>query len=347
MRALAAGVLVLFACDPSARGEPAAAPAASSLASRTTLARAPAGESLFEAPATVRVSPESVGLVSAPAEGRIVRILTRPGARVARGARIAQLLVPSVVRAAGGLVAARTRLEAYGRRRAQLERLGKDGLARLSDVAEVETRLAEARADEVVARSALRAAGLDEDTAPALVGGDGTVTLRSPIAGVVVEVTGAVGEVRDTSGPPIARVIGEGGRRIEARLVQEAPEGARFELETTAGQRVPLRLFARAPEVDARDGARLYWLEPASAASLTHGQRGTLRVLPLSAVGLVVVPASAVGAAGGRAFVLVRDGAVERRVDVEVLSSSGADALVRGELRVGQPIAADARGIRP
>jgi multidrug efflux pump subunit AcrA (membrane-fusion protein) len=44
-------------------------------------------------------------------------------------------------------------------------------------------------------------------------------------------------------------------------------------------------------------------------------------------------------------FVVVKSGDGSRRVPVRVLASSGADALVEGALKTGDPVAADGRAM--
>ena len=57
--------------------------------------------------------------------------------------------------------------------------------------------------------------------------------------------------------------------------------------------------------------------------------------------GAAVVPARAVLLQGGQAHVVVQQGAGHRRRAVEVVASSGAEALVRG-ISPGELVAADA-----
>jgi multidrug efflux pump subunit AcrA (membrane-fusion protein) len=277
---------------------------------------------------------------------RVVRVLVRAGQHVEKGAPIVQVIMPQLVTAAGAYVAAHTRLEAYQARRDQLAKLRAEGLAKAAEIAEVETRLAEAKADQQSALATLRAGGVDPGDANSLVEGGGTATLRSPVAGTVFELDATPGELRDPGGRPFARIAGEGAPRIQARIAHALPDTARFEFVTPAIGATPVRLLSRAPVVDPRDATQPAWFEPLVPTKLPRGQTGRLRAILDEKSGAVAVPAAAVGLLSARSFVTVRAGEGERRVDVEVLATSGADALVRsprGELNVGDEVAAEAR----
>src|SRR5690606_629466 len=144
------------------------------------------------------------------------------------GQVLIDVVMPEVVRAAGESVAASIRIQAYDRQRTQLLALREQGMARLADLAEVETRLAEARADRQAAASLLRVAGLDPEDAGAIAR-TGVVPLSSPIAGTVVSLQASVGEVSGGEGPPLARVAAtDGAGRIQARLATAPPDDASY-----------------------------------------------------------------------------------------------------------------------
>lgn len=322
---------------------PAAAPDAqpSSAPTPWVPVRPPGDTSLLEMPARVLVAAATSGAVAPPFPARLVRVHVRVGERIARGAPVVDVVMPQLVSAAGAYLAARTRVAAYSRRKAQLERLRAEGLTRLAELADVETRLAEARADHETALATLRVAGVAPDAAADVLASSGAVPLSSPIDGVVVELNGALGETRDPGGPPIARIAGDGPPRIEARLAHPLPAGARFTFITPAGTRYPVRLVSEAPVIDPRDGTRAAWFEPLTPVRLSGGMTARLAIQLPTAAGAVVVPASAIGHADGGAFVVRRGDGGPGRVSVEVLSSSGVDALVRGPLRPGDEVAAD------
>lgn len=293
---------------------------------------------LLEMPAQVLAAPEAQGVVVPPSAARIMRVLVRPGQRVVKGAPLVEVVMPQLVAAAGAYLSSGTRMEAYARRKAQLESLRAEGLARTADLSDAETRLAEARADHQAAQATLQAAGVVAADAGRVVERNGTIALRSPIAGIIVEVNAALGETRDAAGAPLVRVAGDSVPRIEARVSHAIPTHARYELLFGSGQRVPVRFVSQAPQIDPRDGTRRCWFEADPATPLAGGLTGRLRVLPAADANVLVAPATAVR--GGA--VIKREGDHFRRVEVTVLASSGADALIDGPLAAGDEVAADA-----
>ena len=101
-----------------------------------------------------------------------------------------------------------------------------------------------------------------------------------------------------------------------------------------------VRLVATSPMVESGDGTVRTWFEPVADVSLPHGAACRLRVLVDAASGAVAVPAKAVGLHGGKAVVLSRKAGAP--VEVVVLASSGADALVKGPIAPGDEVAAEA-----
>ena len=100
-------------------------------------------------------SPEAQAGVVPPYRARVLRVLVRPGERVTKGQALVEVVMPEVSAAAGAYAAASTRVNAYRRRKAQLDALKADGLVRLVDVLEAETKLAEALADQQSAAATL------------------------------------------------------------------------------------------------------------------------------------------------------------------------------------------------
>ena len=305
-------------------------------------ARSTEGVPLLEAPAIVLPTPEGSAGVVPPFRARVVRVIVRPGERVAKGAALVEVVMPEVVQAAGAFGSAATRVDAYARRKAQLEGLKGEGLVRLTDVIEADTKLAEARADQQMALATLRTAGLQGADATRMLEGAGNVALRSPIAGVVIAVQAAVGDTREPTGEPLVRVAGEGPSRIEARCARLWPlGGARYELVASNGARYPVSYVSRSPTVDPRDGTIAAWFEPPPGERLPHGLSGRLLVTVEAKAGAAVVPARAVLLQGGQSFVVAGGPGKPVRRTVEVIASSGSESLVRG-LSPGEVVAADA-----
>ncbi len=321
---------------------PTAADAGAAPSARTpwVKSRSAEGVALLEAPATVLAAPEGQAAIAPPFRARVSRVLVRPGERVRKGQPLVEVVMPDVVQAAGAYASATTRVEAYARRKAQLDALKSEGLVRLSDLLEAETKLAEARADQQGSLATLRAAQLEAADAARILSGTGQVPLKSPIDGMAVAVHAAIGETRDGIGEPFVRVAGSGPSRVEARFARAWPEeGARYTLVVASGTRFPARLVGRAPVVDPKDGTLSAWFEPPEA--LPHGLAGRIEVSLASAGDVAAVPARAVLLDAGRSYVVANRGGKATRVPVEVLASSGAEALVRG-LAPGEEVAADA-----
>jgi cobalt-zinc-cadmium efflux system membrane fusion protein len=335
-------VVALGGCGSHAAAPPPPPPPRASVPTPWVPARSPSDVSLLEMPAQVAAAPQSVGAVVPPFPARVLRIAARPGDHVDKGAPLIDVLMPQLVSAAGAYTAARTRVDAYGKRKRQLEQLRAEGLVKIVDLSDAETRLAEAHADEETALATLHAAGVSPSEAARMLAAGGRVTLRSPVGGTVTELHAVVGETRDANGNALVRVVGAGAPRIEARLSQQLPEGARFEFVSPAKERTPLRLVAQAPVVDPRDGTRATWFEPVSPMPLAAGASGRLRVLLPAGARAVVVPATAVASDAHGSWVVVQQGQTSRKVAVHVIASSGADALVEGAVEPGQSVAADA-----
>ncbi len=337
-----AAILALSACGKKGAA-PEEEPPAPSSRTPWVKARSSEGVPLLEAPAQVLLSPEGQAGVVPPYRARVQKVLVRPGEKVSKGQPLVEVVMPEVSSAAGAYAAASTRVDAYGRRLAQLEALKKDGLVRLADVLEAETKLAEAKADQQSAAAMLRTAQIEPSEASDIVAGKRPVVIRSPIAGVVTAVAVGVGDSRDPSSEPIVRVAGEGDSRVEARFARPVdPAGASYEFIVSGGTRHKLTLVARAPHVDPRDGTIAVWLVPGKGTRLQPGQTGRVVVSLPGTSGAAVVPARAVTLSEGKAWVVVRrDRGEIEKVQVDVFASSGAEALVTG-ISAGEEVAADA-----
>ncbi|MDC3957186.1 efflux RND transporter periplasmic adaptor subunit [Polyangium jinanense] len=341
-----AALILLAACArPEAAPEPAADVGPKSAETPWVAARAPGGLSLLEAPAELVPPAGAKGAVVPPFSARITKVHVEHGERVEEGAPIADVVMPELARAAGAFAAAGTRIGAHGKRKAQLEDLRKDGLAKLAEIAEVEGVLADASGAQQMALATLKIAGLGPKDVASLVSSGGLVTLKSPVAGVVTELDAALGESREPTGAPIARIEGAGAARVEARFSQRPPPGARFVFVAPLGQTTALTLLSEAPSTNGRDGTVAAWFKPAEVISLPHGTLGKVRVSPDPGGTAVAIPAAAVTLKDGVAVVLSRKTGAP--LPVKVLSSSGADALVEGDLRPGDEVAADASRALP
>jgi multidrug efflux pump subunit AcrA (membrane-fusion protein) len=253
-------VALLAGCGERAPSPSPAAPAATPSSAVVAPARAtevapgaiaigPAAEAIAE---VVRDA-DGVAAIAAPADARIERVHVRPGDRVAAGAAVATVVLPTIAIEAARVAGADLRLGPLVARRDALVRSLADGLARAADLAEVEATLAEVRAERAVALAAVRAAGPGDRV------GGGRVVLRAPIAGVVVEVSAAIGEHRGPADGPLARIAGGGATRVAARWVGAPPGGPARLLLDDGGERA-LTEVAVAPSLDP-DGAIAVWYD--------------------------------------------------------------------------------------
>lgn len=308
--------------------EAVAPPTEPSSTTRWVRTRPASAASLLEAPARVLAAPESAAAVSPPLRARVLKVRVQAGQSVARDEPLLDVMMPELVQAAGAFSAAMLKLEAYSKRKAQLDTLKADGLVRSIELAEVEATIATVRADAQSARATLRAAGVSDRQAEALLTTDGSISLRAPIAGLVTAVEAVPGEVREPTGHAFVELANNGKSQVEARLPGAFVEGAQFEFVTTSGVRVPLKALSVSPRVEARDGARLAWFSAAENDDLFPGAPGRVRLI--ADKGWRAVPTKAVVGHAEEAHVIIRQGETPTRVPVRVVASSGAETVVDG-----------------
>jgi membrane fusion protein, heavy metal efflux system len=124
------------------------------------------------------------------------------------------------------------------------------------------------------------------------------------------------------------------------------PAGVGLEFVGSDGTRFALEPKPVATALEPGLGRTIAWYEPEDGEPRADGLRGRV-VVQAQAEGLLEVPRGALRLHEGRAFVARRGGAAEHehepeQVEVEVLRSSGASALVRSAtLRLGDTIATD------
>lgn len=338
-------LVVMSACAEPARPavEPAPPPSSPSSTTRWVKVRPATELGLLDAPARVLPSPQGAAALSPPLKARVVRVRTRHGQKVAAGEPLLDVLMPEAVQAAGALSAANLKAAAWAKREAKLRALDSEGLARGTELAEVESLVVTARADAQAARATLRAAGISDAQAEALLQSDGTVTLRSPIAGVITDIDARLGEVREPAGKPLVEIAGDSDGLVEARMLTEIVSGVPAEFIAPDGIVVPLELVSLSPRVETRDGARLAWFK-ATEGRLFSGTAGRVRLHPLES--WRAVPAQAVAGEGERTHVFVRAGEKAVETPVKLVERSGAEAIVEG-VAVDAEVAADASEVKP
>jgi hypothetical protein len=202
------------------------------------------------------------------------------------------------------------------------------GLAKASELIEVESQLASARAELQSARATLRTAGLSEKQTEALLSSDGSLTLRAPMAGMVTEVSTRQGEVRAPTSGPLVELVAASDVLIEARFVSLPPGDVRLVWLGPQGE-VALKVQSVAPRASERDGMRVVWLVPEPGPSApVSGELGRVHIVESPA--WRSVPAGALSTNGTVATVSVRRGDQVVSVPVQVVLRGPNDAVVTG-----------------
>lgn len=293
----------------------------------------------LSAPARVLRDPNASFAVSVPLGARVLKVRVRPGQQVRQNEPLVDVLIPELLKAAGALAAANLRVNGYATRRARLLPLLEQGLVRAGELSELEANLASAQAERESARATLRIAGVGDAQAAGLLAQGGALSLRAPMAAMVVQVSARPGEMREPAAGPLVELAAPESGQVEARLAFAPAHGATFSWVSELGS-VPLILEAVSPRA-ADDGTRSAWFHVSMpAAAPPAGSLGRVRMD--LAPNLVAVPTAALREQGGKHAVVVRSGREGRLQSVEVILRSSSEAIVSG-LSVGTPIAANAQ----
>lgn len=308
---------------------------------------APRDLTLLQASARVVLAGDRQAVLRPLFRAQITRFHARPGDRLQAGQPVVDVIMPDVANAAAIYRAATRRRTVQGARRDKLVGLRGEGLVTESALFEVASLAAETEQQVLVAAATLRAAGIDPADAGRFVERP-TITLTSPIDGVVRELGGRLGEVVEAQGAPIAAIVGEGRPRVEARFLHEPPQGATLRFAAVDGSTWPLAPTPLARVVEADDGAVVMWFDVADERAAFPGLRGTVEASTDDRA-VVQVPANALRGRGDALAVYRRRGDAVEEVPVVMLAASGAAALVRAReadaLVVGDRVAEDARAL--
>jgi multidrug efflux pump subunit AcrA (membrane-fusion protein) len=333
--------LLLAGCNAAALVTPNAPDVRPPSAQATWVPLRDAGEArLLEASARIVPAPGASAALTPPLTARLLHFHVRMGDHVAAGARIATVLMPEAVAAAGRLLAARTRLTAVGERQRGIEALAKEGFSRLADRIEVQSQMADANAEEQVAKATLAAAGISPQQAERLILDEGRVDLRAPFAGIVIELDGDIGEQRPAGGKPFARIIDTARLVIEASFTQVIEAGTPATFIDGRGNETAVVWASKSLVADPSTGVfRAHFVVPANA-DWQPGTFGRVQLRPQQK--WFLVPSAAL--TSGSELVL-ESGA---RVKVEVISRSAAEAIIAvSTLKVGDKVSAAPHGSTP
>jgi cobalt-zinc-cadmium efflux system membrane fusion protein len=140
---------------------------------------------------------DAYAIVASPISARIRRMIARPAERVDVGQPLAELESVKLGRGRAELLASRARLDLARQTLTRTRGLTVERIAPRRELEEAEARAATARADVTAAEAALGALGVREEAPDSRPSESGRFVLRSPIAGTVIERTGAQGEAAE------------------------------------------------------------------------------------------------------------------------------------------------------
>ncbi len=306
-------------------------------ASGVRLSRIEAGSLGAEilAQATVAAPPEGRALLTARADGAVVRINKRLGDAVAAGETVALL----ESREAAGFVAERNaaaaRAQAARAAASRERRLFTARITARQDLEAAEAARATAEAELQRTQAAVRAAGVT---------GDGRhLAVSSPISGRITEVDTQLGAFV-SAGAELFNVSNPRSIQVEAAVpsvdAQRIRPGDRGIVELPDGGTVEAVVRSLTPALNAESRAVTVVLQPRGVpAGLTQGQAVRVRIMPRGgATNAVVLPEEAVQQVEGRDVVFVQVPGGFQAVPVSVGARSGGRIEILEGLRAGQVV---------
>lgn len=299
---------------------------------RTTRIEAGSLSAEIIAQATVAAPPEGRALLTARADGTVVRINKRLGDVVAAGETIALL----ESREAAGFVAqrnaARARAIAARAAAARERRLFNARITARQDLEAADAVRGEAEAELQRAEAAVRTAGVT--------GNGRYLAVRSPISGRITEVDTQLGAYV-SAGAELFNVADP--RRIQIEAAVPAPDaqrirpGDRAVIELLDGGTVDALVRSSTPSLNLESRAATVVLQPIGIpAGLAQGQAVRARIMPRSnGPQVIVLPEEAVQQIGGRDMVFVQVDGGFQAVPVTVGQRSGGRIEILEGLRPG------------
>ena len=286
------------------------------------------------AQANVTASPEGQALVTARADGAIVRINKRLGDPVSAGETLALLESRDAAQFVADRNAAAARERAAHASWQREERLFREritarealeGARSAHDATEVELRRAQA---------AMRAAG---------VVGDRQLAVRSPIAGRITEVDTQLGAFV-SAGAELFNVANPNRIQVDAAVpaadAQRIMPGDRAVVELPGGGLVDAVVRSSTPSVNLQSRAATVVLQLTGApGGLRQGQGVRARITPYGTkTGVIVLPEGAVQQVDGRDTVFVQVKGGFQAVPVSVGSRGNGRVEILQGLRAGQTV---------
>lgn len=287
------------------------------------------------AQATVTAPPEGQALLTARADGAVVRISKRLGDPVGAGETIALL----ESREAAAFVAERNgaaaRAQAARAAAAREQRLFNAKITARQDLEAAIAARGTAEAELQRADAAVRAAGVT--------GGGRYLAVRSPIGGRITEVDTQLGayvaagaELFNVSDPRRIQI----DAAVPASDAQRIQPGDRAVVQLPTGGLAEARVRSITPAVDPQSRAATVVLQlNAASGVLTQGQAVRVRITPRgSQESRIVLPEQAVQQVEGRDMVFVQVKGGFQATPVSVGSRSGGRVEILDGLRAGQTV---------
>ena len=292
-----------------------------------------AGEIIAQA--TVTAPPEGQALLTARADGAVVRITKRLGDPVSAGETVALLESREAAAFVADRNAAAAKAQAAGAAAAREQRLFNAKVTARQDLEAAIAARATAQAELQRADAAVRTAGVT--------GGGRYLAVRSPISGRLTEVDTQLGayvaagaELFNVSDPSRIQV----NASVSAIDSQRIRPGDRALIELASGGLVESIVRSVTPSLNPESRAATAVLQLNGApGGLTQGQAVRVRITPRGSQERgIILPEQAVQQIDGKdmVFVQVKDGL--QAVPVSVGSRSGGRVEILDGLRAGQSV---------
>lgn len=306
---------------------------AAGLAIESVAAREVDNVPLGSVPGTISLPPEARVAVTAPFAGAVVRVYVIEGQEVARGAALGLVRATEPVAIGGDLARARSAATLAEARARRLAQLADEGVIAQARADEAKAELDQARASVAQFQRLASLGG---------VGGDGTMTLRAPIAGRVAAVAVETGGGVDTVTAPFV-VEAAGAYQVELqlpeRLAQAVRPGMAVEIALGGDGAKPVggQIIAVAPSLDPATRSVMARASIGGAPGIIAGRNVTVTILGQGRG--IALPERAVTRIGDKDYVFVRKGKAWEKRAVTVAARSGGLAVIAEGLAAGEVVA--------
>ena len=285
------------------------------------------------AQATVAAPPEGQALVTARADGAVVRINKRLGDPVRAGETIALLESRDAAAFVAERNAASARATAARAAAARERRLFRERITARQDLEAAEALRAEAEAELRRTQAAVQAAGVT--------GNGRYLAVRSPISGRITEVDTQLGAYV-SAGAELFNVANPRSVQVDAAVPavdsQRIQPGDRAVVELPNGGTVEAVVRSSTPSLNPESRTATVVLQPTGTpAGLTQGQAVRVRIVPRGSVtgSAIVLPEEALQQVEGREVVFVQVEGGFQAVPVTVGQRSGGRVEISEGLRAG------------